>query len=82
MAQAKRHGTTEPVSRETRVVAGRPAAVIYNKTRAYFPLTLSVYDAATQVEYTIYGRDRSLRGGNVDAVIAIAESLFEPPNAP
>ena len=67
---------------ETRVVAGRPAVVIYNKTRAYFPLTLAVYDAATRVEYTIYGQDKSLRGGNVDAVIAIARSLFEPPNAP
>ena len=67
---------------ETRVVAGRPGAVIYNNTRAYFPLTLSVYDAATQVEYTIYGQDRSLLGGNVDAVIAIAESLFARPTSP
>ncbi len=62
--------------RETRIVADRPASVIYNERRTFFPLTLRVYDAATQVEYTIYGRDRSLQGGNVDAVIAIAESLF------
>ena len=61
---------------ETRVVAGRPATVIYSTTDPYFPLTLGVYDAATQVEYTIYGGHRSVRGKNVDAVIAIAESLF------
>ena len=63
--------------RETRVVAGRPAVVIYSKVSRDFPLTLWVYDPATQVQYTIYGQHSSLRGGNVDAVIAIAESLFE-----
>ena len=62
--------------RETRVVAGRPASVIYSTADRFFPLTLRVYDAATQVEYTIYGKDSSLLGGNVDGAIAIAASLF------
>ena len=64
--------------RETRVVAGRPAVVIYSKASHRFPLKLWVYDPATQVQYAIYGHHSSLRGGNGDAVIAIAESLFTP----
>ena len=64
--------------RETRVVAGRPASVIYSTRDPYFPLTLRVYDAATQVEYTIYGHHKSVRGANGEAVVAIAESLFSP----
>ena len=64
--------------RETRVVAGRPAVVIYSRASRGFPLTLWVYDPATQVQYTIYGYHSSFQGGNVDAVIAIAESLFTP----
>ena len=63
---------------ETRIVAGCPASVIYSTRDPYFPLTLWVYDAATQVEYTIYGHYKSVRGANVDAVLAIAESLFSP----
>ena len=45
-----------------------------------FPLTVWIYDPATQTEYAVYGYTRSLLGGNVDAVIAIARSLFESPN--
>ena len=56
---------------ETRVVAGRPAAAIYSKTDSIFPLQMLVYDAATDVEYKIYGYDQSVRGNQVDAVIAI-----------
>ena len=69
---------------ETRIVAGRPASVIYSATDPYFPLTLWVYDAATQVEYNIFGYHKSLVGKQVDAVIAIAESLFagSPPFGP
>ena len=67
--------------RETRVVAGRPASVIYNKTDAYFPLTLRVYDAPHRSSTRSTGGTAVL-GGNVDAVIAIAESLFALPNEP
>ena len=65
---------------ETRVVAGRPATVIYSKTDPIFPLQMHVYDAATDVEYTIHGYDQSVRGGQVDAVSAILEGMFQPPN--
>ena len=65
--------------RETRVIAGRPAEVIYNKSDRYFPLTLMIYDRATKSGYVIYGGYGDagrLRGANVDAVVAIGESLF------
>ena len=65
---------------ETRVVAGRPAAAVYSKTDPIFPLQMLVYDAATDVEYKIYGYDQSVRGNQVDAVIAILEGMFQPPN--
>ena len=68
-------------ARETRVIAGRPAQVIYSPQGSshdfLFPVTLWVYDAATQAEYRILGADLSLIGANVDAVIAIARGLFE-----
>ncbi len=68
---------------ETRVVAGRPASVIYGVGDPYFPLSLRVYDPATDVEYTIRGKHRSVRGWQVDAVIAIAEGMFgEQPASP
>ena len=69
---------------ETRVVAGRPASVIYSTTDPFFPLQMRVYDPATDVEYTIWGYDQSVRGGQVDAVIAIAEGMFaeQPPTLP
>ena len=65
---------------QTRVIAGRPASVLYSTSDRFFPLTLRVYDAATQVEYTIYGQASSLRGRNVEAVVAIAQSLFASGN--
>ena len=61
---------------ETRVVAGRPASVIYSVGDAYFPLAIRVYDPATDVEYTIWGEHRSVLGWQVDALIAIAEGMF------
>ncbi len=74
---------------ETRIIAGRPARVMYSPsgpnnspTFPYFPVTVWVYDAATESQYTLYGKITSLRGANVDAVIAIAASLLEPPPAP
>ena len=69
---------------ETRVIDGRPARAIYSPSgpnhSPTFPVTVWVYDPATQAEYVVYGYTGSLLGGNVDAVIAIARSLFESPN--
>ncbi len=69
-------------ARETRVIAGRPAIVIYSPPGpsydAWFPLTVWIYDAAAEAIYTIRGENTNLTGSNVDRVIAIARSLFEP----
>ena len=71
---------------ETRTIAGRPAVVSYSPQGLHhyidYSIIVSVYDAATDSEYTIITYTRSLAGSNLDPVIAIAESLFEPPNAP
>ena len=66
---------------EARIVAGRPAVVQYNPNpEGWSSITVWVYDAATEGVYRVDGRAPSLIGGNVEAVIAIARSLFEPPN--
>ncbi len=71
---------------ETRVIAGRPARVTYSPPGTnHDPLAgidVWIYDPPTEREYHIIGWTGSLRGANVDAVIAIARSLFEPPNPP
>ena len=71
---------------EARTIAGRPAIISYSPAGPTndidFLIRLRLHDPATDSEYTILTYDRSLGGSNVDAVIAIAESLFEPPNAP
>ena len=71
---------------ETRIIAGRPAAVMYSPVGTnhdrLFPVTVWIYDPATDALYWVLGENKSLLGSNVDAVIAIARSLFEPPNAP
>ena len=71
---------------ETRIIAGRPAKVMYSPPGPshgdWFPVTVWVYDSLTEAEYMILGKVKSLRGDNVDAVIAIARSLFEEADAP
>ena len=71
---------------ETRIIAGRPAMVFYSPAGPLndrdYAIVVSVHDPETNGVYTLYGLTRTLRGSNVDALIAIAESLFEPPNAP
>ena len=71
---------------ETRTVAGRAALASYSPPGPNhsdsFTVTLRVYDAATQSVYTVIGFDPSLLGSNVEGAIAIARSLFEPPNPP
>lgn len=63
------------------MIAGRPAQVVYSPAGAGhdwgFPISVWVYDAATQSEYRIIGSHLSLRGSHIDAVIAIAAGLFE-----
>jgi len=72
--------------REFRIIAGRPALVTYSPPSPRhdedFRAEVSVYDAATNTAYTIVGREPTLSGSNVDAVIEIVRSLFEPPNVP
>ena len=69
---------------ETRTIAGRPARVEYSPAgpnyNGYVAVRVLVYDAATEALYVIRGLDGSLRGSNIEAVLAIARSLFEPPN--
>ena len=71
---------------ETRVIAGRPALVLYSPAgpdhEPLAPVIVRIYDPATESRHTVFGATKSLRGANVDAVIAIVASLFEPPNAP
>ena len=69
---------------ETRMIAGRPARVVFSPAgpnhNPYVSVVVWVYDGATEALYVVRGLDGSLRGANVDAVIAIARSLFESPN--
>ena len=71
---------------ETRVIAGRPARVQYSPLGPNHSVTMPtrvwIYDPATETQYEIDPFRSSFYGANIDAVIAIARSLFEPPNAP
>ena len=70
---------------ETRLIAGRPALVSYSpgpNPKWYSSTAVWIYDPATESEYFIIGKALSLRGPNSEALIAIARSLFEPPNPP
>ena len=74
------------VAVETRVIAGRPAFVVYspagpNHSR-YYSIQVWIYDPATAAVYDIEGYDWTLNGSNVDAAIIIALSLFEGTDAP
>ena len=66
---------------ETRVIAGYPALVHYSPRgpnhNRHLGIWVRVYVPETGAVYTVDGYDWSLRGSNVDAVIAIARSLFE-----
>ena len=65
---------------ETRVIAGRPAYVTYSPPgpnhNPFAAMRVWVYDAATETEYRLLGKDGSLSGGPPDPLIAIAASLF------
>lgn len=66
--------------RETRVVAGRPAMVIYSPagpdSRPGFPISIWVYDPETEADYHLVAGDRSIRGSNIEAALAIVRGLF------
>ncbi|MDE2640429.1 MAG: hypothetical protein OXI03_07585 [Chloroflexota bacterium] len=76
----------ELVVAETRMIAGRPAMVYYSPAgplnARFYGNVVFVHDRETNSQYKLYARTASLRGSNIDALIAIAESLFEPPNEP
>jgi hypothetical protein len=71
---------------ETRVIAGRPALIQFSPPGLHHDpgasLAVWVYDAATQGAYTIRSGSGRMRGANIDPLITIVASLFEPPNAP
>ena len=71
---------------ETRIIAGRPAMVFYSPAGAlnapYYGTVLFVHDPETNSVYTLHGRAKTLRGSNIDALIAIAESLFAEGSTP
>ena len=66
------------------MIVGRPALVSYSPLGLHHhraaPIKVWVSDPATESEYYIISGDRTLRGANVEAVIAIARSLFESPS--
>ena len=66
---------------ETRMIAGRPAIVVYSPAgpnhNRYRVIEAWVYDPAPDAVYNVMGFDGTLNGSNVNAVIAIARSLFE-----
>ncbi len=86
---SRRWGVSSSESRgievtETRTIAGLPARVRYSPPgpnhRPTYPTRVWVFDPATDVEYAVQGRAPGLRGSNVEAVLDVVRSLFEPPN--
>ena len=70
---------------EVRVVNGYAALVSYfprtsSNWSRLSPIEATVYNAAAESVHTIVGWSESLSGSNVGAVLAVARSLFEPPN--
>ena len=67
--------------RETRVVAGRPAMVIYSPegpdSKPDFPINIWVHDPETATDYHLVAGDGSISGSNIEAAIAIVQGLFE-----
>ncbi len=69
--------------RETRVISGRTATVTYSPQgpghNELAAINVWVYSERSGLVYAVYG---AARGSNVEAAIAIAQSLFESPNQP
>ena len=73
-------------ARETRIIAGRPAVVIYSPPgpshSEFFPDTVYVYDHEQDAVYEILGNYGERLGSETDGLIAIAQSLFRPEAQP
>ena len=71
---------------ETRVIADRPARVRYSPLGPLHDsggiMEVRIYDPATESGYALNALGAGWSGANIDSLIAIAASLFEPPNAP
>ena len=69
------------MSRETRIIAGRPAIILFSPLGPKHDRTafihVHIYDADTGTRYMFIGLDYTLYGSNVEAAIAIVRSLFE-----
>ena len=76
-------GRTGLSVRETRVISGRTATVTYSPPgpghNELAAINVWVYSERSGLVYAVYG---AARGSNVEAAIAIAQSLFESPNQP
>ena len=74
------------IVRELRIVANRPAVVMYSPDGPQQAKMLSarvdVYDATTETVYIVRGADASMLGGEaaLERVLVIARSLFEATN--
>ena len=62
---------------EARIIDGHPAVVEYSPTsdRTY-STRVKIFDETTGIKYIGAGFDLSLRGGNIDGLIAIVRSLY------
>ena len=67
---------------ETRIIDGHPAFLSYSLVEGFRSNFVHIYDEETGLEYVVNGRHPTLSGIHVDRVIAIARSLYEPPNSP
>lgn len=69
------------MAHETRVIAGRPALLLYSPLGpSHNPnatVHIVVYDPPSRVAYKLVAYDYTLHGGNVGASIALVASLFE-----
>ena len=76
--------TDELFVKETRIIAGRPAYVSYTPAPngQFASIRIYIYDPATEAQYRLAGIVGGVALPDVASVIAIARSLFEPPNAP
>ncbi len=73
--------TASTLIQEMRFIDGRPAVVEYSPPGSGTPSSpyVAIYDEATGMLYEVIGQAPSLRQAGVDAVIAIARSLYQSP---
>ena len=75
------HTPPRRVVRELLVIADRPAWMSYSPLGAQHlssgSVRVTVYDPATETVYSVQGWHPSMRGANIEPVIAVVRSLFE-----